>query len=235
MRQFSILCCLLCFSLVAWANPYQTTLPDPLDDSGWALELEQDGIQIYTRAWTGSSFIAVKLKHNLKTGLSNVVGNIIQLEAMGEWVDDLKEARLISDFDAAQRRIVYIRMGLPWPMEDRDLVTVQQLAQDQRTRVVTIRERAVANAVAEVKGVTRVARGQSEYVLTATDDGTVDVIWQGHNEPGGLVPAFLANWMIENIFYDSTINMRARFEDPKHYRPYPGIVDQPASNKSALP
>lgn len=215
------------FAVSVCADPYQTTLPDPQDDSGWEQVLDEDGVRIYTRDWPGSSFIAVKLRHNLKTSLSNVVGNILHVEAMGEWVDDLKEVRLLTDFDGAKPRAYYLRMGLPWPMEDRDVIRQQSVSQNPETLVVTVSESNTADVLDEVDGVTRVPHGQSQYVLTPTPEGTVDVIWQGHNEPGGLVPAFLANWMIENIFYDSTMNMRARFEDPKNARPFPGIVDRP--------
>lgn len=229
MRLFGVLLlCALFFSEALRAEEYLTTLPDPQDDSGWNQVLDQDGVRIYTRDWPGSSFVAVKLRHNLKTSLSNVVGNILHIEAMGEWVDDLKEARLLSDFDGvATPRAIYLRMGLPWPMEDRDVIRKQWVSQNPETRVVTVSESNAAEVLDEVDGVTRVPHGLSEYVLTPTPEGSVEVIWQGHNEPGGLVPAFLANWMIENIFYDSTMNMRARFEDPKNARPFFGIVDRP--------
>src|SRR5690606_13990250 len=109
-------------------------------------------------------------------------------------------------------------------LDDRDRVAAQQVWQDAETRRVTIREKALPTAVPPLEGVVRVPLGISEFVLTPVDGG-VDVIWQGHNDPGGNVPAFLTNWMIEDILFESTLNMRRRFEDPAQQRPFPGIVD----------
>jgi hypothetical protein len=51
------------------------------------------------------------------------------------------------------------------------------------------------------------------------------MIWQGHNEPGGFIPSFLVNWMIENIFYDSSLNMRKRFESLDYQKHTDKVAD----------
>lgn len=193
----------------------QAPLPDVNSNDGWELQLDKNGITIYTRDWPGSSFVAVKTVQVIQSSLTNIVGNFLDISSFPEWVKDMKEGKLIEDFNANNQRTIYMHMGLPWPLKDRDVVIQQTLKQNPSNYEVRLLEEKRSDLIPENEGILRIPRVNSEFVLTPLKEGGVRMVWQGHNEPGGFIPSFIVNWMIENIFYDSSLNMRTRFESPE--------------------
>jgi hypothetical protein len=193
----------------------QTPLPPVESNEGWTLELDKNGIQIYTRDWPGSDFVAVKTVQTIKSSLSNIIANFLDVESFPEWVRDMKHGELVEDFDENMERSIYMHMGLPWPMKDRDIVIRQAISQDPKTLQIRMTESKHEGIIEEKEGLLRIPRVNSEFVLTPTQEGVI-MTWQGHNEPGGFIPSFFVNWMIENIFYDSSLNMKNRFEAPEY-------------------
>lgn len=192
-------------------------LPPVESNEGWELELDKNGIQIYTRDWPGSSFVAVKTVQTIRSSMSNIIANFLDIESFPEWVRDMKHGELVEDFDDNMTRSIYMHMGLPWPLQDRDVVVKQILSQHPQTLEVRLKESKQDGLIDEKDGVLRIPRVNSEFVLSPGPEGVV-MTWQGHNEPGGFIPSFFVNWMIENIFYDSSLNMRERFEAPEFHK-----------------
>lgn len=93
-----IVCYLFSVSVLAETKKeaYRTDLPDVLDQSGWELALDRDGIQIFTRDWPGSNFVAIKAVQKIHSPLSNIVGNFSDIESFPEWVKDMKNAYVIA-------------------------------------------------------------------------------------------------------------------------------------------
>lgn len=192
---------------------------------GWSLRIDDNGVKIYTREIPNSSFVAVKTEQVIQSGLSNIVANYLAVESFPEWVKDLQTAHVVRGYNAQQERIIYMRMDMPWPLKDRDSVMGQRVKQDESSLIVQIREWNQAELLPERKGVIRVPKVDSELVLIPLSEDSTKMIWQGHNEPGGLIPSFLANWLIDNVFYESSLNMRVRFESAEFIKQAPSIVD----------
>lgn len=189
-----------------------THLPNINSNEGWDLALEKNGIQIFTRKWPGSDFVAVKTVQVIQSSLTSIVANLLDINNFPEWVKDMKEARLLVDFNHQSQRAIYMHMDMPWPLQDRDIVVQQTLSQDPESFTVTINEEKRTDLFPEIPGIVRVPSVNSQFVLTPLAEGGVRMIWQGHNEPGGIIPPFLVNWLIDHVFYDSSLNMRTRFE-----------------------
>ena len=204
---------------------YRTALPDALDDTGWELMMDEEGTQIFKRDWPGSSFVAVKAVQMVESTVSNIIGNYSDIEAFPDWVEDMEDAYLLEPFDESRSRKVYMRMGLPWPLQDRDMVVGQQLTQNRETKIVRIREWNEGDTLPENDGVMRIPRLNSEVILFPESKARTKMIWQGHNEPGGLIPPFLVNWLIENVFYKSMKSMKDRYEDPAFHKELDWVID----------
>jgi hypothetical protein len=119
-----------------------------------------------------------------------------------------------------------MKMNLPWPLGDRDIVSGQSYEQDDPTLVVRVREWNEADAIPENKGIIRMPRLNNEFVLLPEGENLTRMIWQGHTEPGGYIPAFLVNWLIEDVFYASVMNMKVRFELPEYHKTVGWIENQ---------
>lgn len=218
-----VLCCFISSTTVA--ETYRTDLPNALDDSGWNLMLDENDIQVFTREWPGSDFVAIKGVQTINSSLSNILGNFIDIASFPEWVKDAEEGYVIEPFDKSQARKIYLRMNLPWPLKDRDIVSGQSVNQNTITKIVTIREWYEGDTLPITDGVIRIPRLNTEFLLIPYEKNSTKLIWQGHNDPGGLIPSFLVNWLIENVFFTSMTTMKKRFENPEHFKSVDWILD----------
>ena len=217
---------LSCFTSIATvAETYRTDLPNALDNSGWDLMLDKDDIQVFTKKWPGSDFVAIKGVQTIKSSLSNILGNFIDIESFPEWVKDAEKGYVIEPFDENKSRKIYLRMNLPWPLKDRDIVSGQSVNQNTMTKIVTIKEWYEGDTLPITEGVIRIPRLNTEFLLIPYDKNLTKLIWQGHNDPGGLIPSFLVNWLIENVFFTSMTAMKQRFEAPQHFKPVDWVLD----------
>jgi len=187
--------------------------------------IDRSGVRVFTREWPGSNFVAVKAVQIIDSSLSNIIGNYADVASFPEWVKDMQEAYVIDAFDETRARKVYMRVGLPWPLNDRDRVTGQQFIQDPTTKMVRVRDWYEGDTIPEVEGVIRMPRLNSEFVLIPEGENKTKMIFQGHNDPGGFIPSFLVNWMIEDVFFASMVNMQARFESPEFNKSADWVID----------
>mgnify|MGYP003857599873 FL=1 len=202
----------------AVTETYLNILPSAFDDSSWELMINKNDIQIYTRSWPGSDFVAIKGVQTINSSLTNILANFIDIAAFPEWVKDAKEGFVITPFDQTHSRKIYLRMSLPWPLEDRDIVSGQQVTQDSDTKIIQIKEWYEGNALPKIEGIIRIPRLNTEFLLIPKDKNITKLIWQGHNDPGGFIPPFLVNWLIEDVFFSSMTTMKKRFEAPEHLK-----------------
>jgi hypothetical protein len=202
----------LCIAIpIVQAEP---SLPDAEDDSSWSLELDRNGIQVYTQDWPGSRFPAVRTVQTVSSTLPNAASHFLNTEAYPEWATDMHEARVLVPVNDNMERVIYMHMDLPWPLKDRDSVVVQGLSQDPETLAVSFKERNANDKMEEQPNIIRLPKVNAELVLVPVSPKETKIIWQGHNEPGGYLPAFVFRWMLENILYQSSLNMRQRLETP---------------------
>ena len=69
--------------------------------------------------------------------------------------------------------------------------------------------------IPEEKGHVRIPRNISQSVAIPLGDGRVRTIWQGHNEPGGWLPAWVVNWTVKSVFLESARAGKIRLETQK--------------------
>jgi hypothetical protein len=180
--------------------------------------INKSDVQVYTRSGPGSDFVAIKGMQTINSSLSNILANFVDVAAFPEWVKDAKEGFVITPFDQNHSRKVYLRMSLPWPLADRDIVSGQQVTQDINTKIIKIREWYEGDTLPINEGVIRIPRLNTEFLLIPKGKNITELIWQGHNDPGGYIPPFLVNWLIEDVFFESMLSMKNRFEAPEYHK-----------------
>ena len=144
----------------AEVNTHSSNLPNILDNTNWELVLNKDGIHIYTQDWPNSNFVAIKTSQIINSSLSNIISNYLKIEQFPDWVQDMKEAHVVSPTPNIMRnnssRISYMKMGLPWPLQDRDVVFGQNVTQDKNSLQVRVYEWNERDKLPELSGITRI-------------------------------------------------------------------------------
>jgi hypothetical protein len=180
----------------------------------WELSKDESGIKIYTCKPEGSSFKAFNLETEIEAGNISVIASaILNVKNYKAWMPDTEEAVLIKQFDDSHD-IHYIRTAAPWPVNDRDGVYEQKATwfKDENRVVIELWALEDFDYPQENK-VTRMTKGSGFWEITEINKEIFKLTYQYHPDPGGSIPAWLANTSVVNIPFDMTRNLKEIIAD----------------------
>jgi hypothetical protein len=185
-------------------------------ETDWILKKSRKGIQIFTRDVPGSSFKEFKAIIEVEANMASVLKLMEDISAYPQWFPKLKESRLLKKVNSTEM-ILYHWMKLPFPADDRDSIFKVTASRDPRTKAVTLRLSSLDNYLPEQKGVVRVRQISGMWTfLPGKDNGTITVTYQMHSEPGGKLPAWMANTAVVKRPFTVLKNMREMLKKPQY-------------------
>lgn len=179
------------------------------DSSDWELETEEEDIQlkIYTREISGSNLKEFKGEMIVETKLSSLTALLLDSDAAPDWMHQCEKFEIIEQLNP-QSAVIYFINGAPWPVSDRDAVISTVLSQDPQTFEVRIDVKAVVDRLPEDDDYVRIPRMIGFWSFSPMASGEVKVVYQVHAEPGGSLPAWLANSVVVDTPFHTLSNMR---------------------------
>lgn len=157
--------------------------------SSWQLVKDEEGIQVYLQSIPGSSFKAFRGVTRMHVDMPSLLALQDDASAACAWMHACSEQRLLKHEEDLSW--AYSRFYAPWPLEPRDSIVRVSTAYAADGRV-TRDLLGVADYLPLQPGFVRVNKVEGFWRLTPMA-GEVEVIYQVHSEPGGQVPAILAN------------------------------------------
>ena len=183
-------------------------------DSEWQLKKEKNGIEIYTRSFEGSSFDEFKgITRIEKSSLKEVLAVILDVKNYAELFPDCMNPKVLKQ-EGEYYDIHYIQTKGPFPVKDRDSVFEQKTEFSKNGKHARVTLFPLPDYVAGKKDMVRVREGSGFWELEEDDNSNVKVIYQFHGEPGGDIPAWLANSFVETHPYQTLKNLRNRLKTP---------------------
>ena len=173
----------------------------PPDD--WVLRKDENGITVYTRLAEGSNIKEVRVVNEVHSSLSALVGLVLDVNNYPKWIYACSEASKLKSIND-QEFYEYQVTDVPWPVSDRDVASHFKVAQDAKTKIVTVTNTGEPNYTPEKEGRVRVQHFQSNYIFTPEANGIVKVEFELYVDPGGNVPAWLINSNIVAAPYKTT-------------------------------
>ncbi|HKJ81258.1 MAG TPA: START domain-containing protein [Ignavibacteriaceae bacterium] len=171
----------------------------------WQLKKAADGIKVYTKTESGSDYKSFKAEMQLNCRIDDIVEVLKEMNIVNNWVADSKEVKLLKTEGNTQ--YYYIETSLPWPFNNRDMVyRFQYIAINSDQVKVTVT--GLPDYIQTKKGIVRLAKANGYWLLTSIDSGKTAVTYQMHVEPGGLIPAWLANAFIVNVPFSTFRGLR---------------------------
>lgn len=180
-------------------------LPHTLAAEEWKLLRDRQGIQIYSRKVTGSKYEAFKGIIVLKSSPASILGLLDHTEASSEWVQFCTFGKTLKS-NGFSERYIYQVMDLPFPLATRDAVFRATTSYNPVTQAITVALAAVADFYPATEYV-RIRIGSGYFKVRVIDDDNTEVTWQLHVDPGGAIPALLANMMLVEIPFQSLQRM----------------------------
>jgi hypothetical protein len=186
-----------------------------IQDNDWALRRESDGIKVYTRKSPGATVKEVRVTGVFTNSLSSIVSLLQDKESHPSWIYHCKSAKELKHVHNLEQ-YCYQEIELPWPCEDRDMVTNYKIQQDSSTKAITIYVTGVPDYIPEVPGLVRIRKVSAKWMIRPRPDKKVDVEYVVNVDPGGNIPAWLINMGVTEGPYDSLIKMKAKLQEKKY-------------------
>jgi hypothetical protein len=171
----------------------------------WKLVKEETGIKVYTKSEPGSEYKAFKAEMVVGCNIEKVVGVLKNTNTNNSWVVNCRGVELLKE--DGDNQYYYIETSLPWPFESRDMVYHFQYLNINSGQVKVI-VTGIPEYIKPKEGIVRMAKTDGYWLLTSTDKNKTDITYQMHVEPGGLIPAWLANPFIKNVPFSTFKELR---------------------------
>lgn len=168
-------------ALVALASTAQ-----PADDAPWQLRQfdEASGTSVYLRA-RGDDTPAFRCVTHLRVRLATLVAVLLDTDGMPEWVFRTRRVVRLEADATSTSGVSQVVTAMPWPLLDREAIVAWRITQETETLAVTIDGRSAPERLAPTPGLVRMPSFESQWRFSPLANGTVEVRFEGHGDPGG--------------------------------------------------
>jgi Polyketide cyclase / dehydrase and lipid transport len=163
----------------------------------WELELDKEGIRVYTQLEGVSPYKQVKVTATINAPLEKVMEILTAFSNYNNWMHQVQESYLVNQIDSAY--YVFILEDAVWPMQDR--YQVSKLNIRQSLTKSQVRFRAVPNIIEKRTDAIQIKQYEGYWELEDRADHQCTLEYVVIQNPGGHVPPWLANLhAVENPF-----------------------------------
>ncbi|UKN01953.1 START domain-containing protein [Paracrocinitomix mangrovi] len=176
--------------------------------TGWTIEKYEDGIKVYTRKVDGWDVEEFKAYATIDAPREKVREALLDIADFVKWFPDVDESAELSR-SSYENRVIYYKIDLPWPADDRDIVLNYTVKNDEEKNETIISMKENLTAKSKVDGVIRMTKTRGFWILKSNGNKT-DIHYQVLADPGGSMPTWLINMFIVDGPYDTIMALRKR-------------------------
>jgi hypothetical protein len=167
----------------------------PLHDGGWELKKDKNSIKVYTKHVEGSGLKAIKATTTFNASLETCAAILRDIDHLTDLFPDTKLAKKISQSENDQ--VHYLEMDAPWPVADRDGAFRLLYTYNAATQTLLVDAKMVPDAYPIQDGYVRLSKGGGTWTFKRIDATHTSLDYFFHGEPGGNIPTWLANSVVE--------------------------------------
>jgi hypothetical protein len=172
----------------------------------WKLSKEKDGIKVYQSELQHSSYKAIKVECTLPGNYDKLIAVLNNVSGQKDWVYHNKTSYMIKKVNPYEF-YYYTEASLPWPMSNRDAIVHLTMDRDSLNRFLKIMSVSVPDYISEQSGKVRVTRSTISWNVTMPTANTIKIIYVFEAEPGGNIPAWVANAFVDKGPYETFKNL----------------------------
>jgi hypothetical protein len=163
-------------------------------ENNWKLELDKDGIKVYTRTSTISDFKEFKGETTIKTTIPEIEKILTTIEKYPEWCYKTTSATVIEKDSTS----IHYFLVTKTPVFLKTRVACFDFRREANYQtgevIYFLNDIKCNNVLSDDMLLIPVMKGF--YKLTPAGDGNVQVTMQMLTEPGGIIPSWLANLVV---------------------------------------
>jgi len=168
----------------------------------WKLSKDKDGIKVYQSEVKHSKFKAIKVECTLEGTYDKLIAILDDVVSHKKWVYNNKSSTILKRI-STNEFYYYSETHLPWPMTNRDAIVHLKMNKDSLNRFLKVSAVSVPGYAPEKSGLVRVPRSEVSWFVTMPSAKTVSIIYIFDAEPGGSLPAWVANMFTDKGPYES--------------------------------
>lgn len=229
---------LLILPLMFTAGPATAAHDDGLDDA-WKLINDRNGIQVYMRHREDSRLKTFRGETRIRLpdeySLSMALNDYPSFPRWLHFVDGASELHRESPL----KRWLRFTTQLPWPLKDREAIlevdVLQRVTREEEAVYVVLS--GAPDLLPENPRYVRFPEMQGEFTMVRLGNDEVMVRYELVLDPGGYIPAWLANILLRDAPYFTLERMRRILQEPKYQAQYLDYVELrgPGRPKHLLP
>lgn len=195
----------LCAALAAAVDAAWACAPS---DPDFRAVIDRNHVRVWTCAIPAEPLRGFRAVTTVRSSLSGLVALLLDTGAAPEWVFRTSRIELLRRDDRAQTFTVRAETNF-WPLQDRDVVINGRIQQDPDSLTVHIDSQSTPpGQYPERQEFVRMPNMRGNWEFRPLGNGMVEVTMSGIADPGGSIPDFLVNLVIEETPYQTLLGLR---------------------------
>lgn len=183
----------------------------------WRLVTDRDGVRVFMAHNDDSAIKTFRGEAVIPMSDFRAIGNQVDdYEFIASWMHMISSISEI-DRDSDVDRQIWVTTRLPWPVSNRDAALDLELSQEPETGTVIVAYEANDALMEPQSGYVRMPALKGMLRFTPLQPGEVHVTFEVVLDPGGYIPAWIANLILRDIPYFSLRRFQ-RVSDQERFR-----------------
>ncbi|PTQ88901.1 hypothetical protein [Agitococcus lubricus] len=158
-------------------------------------------IKAYARLEDGKRYRSFKVEAVLDTTVESLARVLLDFDNYTRWFWKTRESKLIRQ-NSSTEYFVYMVHDAPYGLPDRDTVIKGTIEPQSKNKpYLTLKVTAVPDMLPAKPPLVRMVAEEMSIKFTPLPDNQVEMITEGYFDPGGVVPAWAANFVQRNAPY----------------------------------
>ena len=176
----------------------------------WAMVLDKNGIKVFTKKVESSKFKSIMVQTVFEGTISALMEILCDISKHPEWAYKTKSASVIRQINKHEI-IYYTESILPWPLSNRDAIIHLTMMPEPSNRVLRISAFSEPELLSKKYGLVRIRYSKASwYVTESANQLNIEYIFE--IDPGGKLPGWLVNMLIEKGPYETFENLKNRLK-----------------------
>jgi hypothetical protein len=172
----------------------------------WELRRDENGIKIYSRRPNGGKLVELRLLTKFNATPQQLLTTLLNVQDYSSWIYGSKRVGIIkkvNDHDI----IYFTEAHLPWPIEDRDLVTELTVTPATTTTPLIVQAKSIQGILPPNPHFIRVPYSLGTWHIIPDGADKINVEYTFSIDPGGSIPGWLVNMTIAGGPYKSFLKL----------------------------
>jgi len=178
-----------------------------VDDPSWKLQSSGDGISLYRASIPGTGVVPVKATMSIPGTIEEVSLVLEDIPRRKDWIGTRTESVLLQRATAYEQT-EYLRVHLPWPVQDRSAVIRALITVSDDRRQATIGCSSINSPLADSLPVLVRAQVHESTFQMTQQPGHVDVVALVFIDPCGWIPKWVVNYFAGRVARSTFVGLR---------------------------